>query len=110
MAEDAVDRVAELGGFPNQSCRTYDLTLLDESTAEKEAAADESLRQPLDPELPYTMADVAAAVRSEMAVTLEDVLHRRTRCAFLDEAAAGRCSGKVEVWMEKETGKPVPSF
>lgn len=110
MAEDAVDRVAELGGFPNQSCRTYDLTLLDESTAEEEAAADESLRQALDPELPYTMADVAAAVRSEMAVTLEDVLHRRTRCAFLDEAAAGRCSGKVEVWMEKETGKPVPTF
>jgi len=108
MAEDAVDRVAELGDFPNKPCCTYDLTLLDQSTAEEEAKGDESLRQLLDPELPYTMADVAAAVRTEMAVTLEDVLHRRTRCAFLDEAAAGRCSGKVVTWMEKETGQTVP--
>lgn len=109
MAEDAIDRLAETGWLPERPCRTEQLRLHDLSGAEKLIQSDPSLIEELDPDLPYTLADVAAAVREEMAVTVEDVLHRRTRSAFLDEAATRRCAGKVAAWMEKETGKPVPA-
>lgn len=108
MAEDTVDRIIEEGHVKAKGCGTADFPLHDRSDAGKLAEQDEKLRSPLDPALPYTMADVAAAVRTEMAVTLEDVMHRRTRSAFLDEAATRRASGKVEAWMEKETGRSVP--
>lgn len=44
--------------------------------------------QPLVPDLPYTAAEVVFAVREEMALTLEDVLARRTRAVLQDGRAA----------------------
>ena len=105
MAEDMVDRIAYEDFVRTKPCCTNDLTLLDESIADDLAAADETLREALDEELPYTMADVAAAVRSEMAVTLSDVLARRTRSLLLDEKATARCSEKVARWMADELGE-----
>lgn len=50
-------------------------------------AGEPALAQPIHPRLPYCMALVVYAVRSEMARTLEDVLARRTRSLLLDARA-----------------------
>jgi len=97
MGEDAVDLAAAVGGLPMRPCGTADLTLLGPSPAE-----DSEL---FDVELPYRMGEVDRAVREEMALTLDDVLSRRTRAAFLDEAATRRCAPKVARRMAQLLGR-----
>jgi glycerol-3-phosphate dehydrogenase len=46
---------------------------------------------------PYIEAEVCWAARHEMALTAEDVLARRLRLAFLDEAAVDAARARVEV-------------
>ena len=48
------------------------------------ASQDERLAQPISPDLPDLMAEVVIAVRKEQALTVTDVLMRRTRLALLD--------------------------
>src|SRR5688572_15567766 len=48
------------------------------------AAEDERLAQPISPDLPDLMAEVVIAVRKEQALSVTDVLMRRTRLALLD--------------------------
>jgi glycerol-3-phosphate dehydrogenase len=83
MAEDTVDLLGDrvLGTLPK--CRTAALTLDGASRAGEVAALarDDDLGAPLLEGLPYIEAEVAYAARNEMAVTVEDVLHRRTRAA-----------------------------
>ena len=104
MAEAAVDRAEELAGWSKKRCRTQDLPLLDD--AEEKIAelinSEPELSEPLDPDLPYLLGHVIWAIREEQAETVEDVLARRTRCRFLDEAASERCTGTVAGWLEKE--------
>lgn len=102
MAEDAVDCAIEVGGLDTKSCVTHDLTLLG---AEEKADAGNSGRL-LDPALPYTVDDVERAVTEEMAVTLADVLCRRTRSLFLDVEAAKRIAPLVVETMGNALGKP----
>jgi glycerol-3-phosphate dehydrogenase len=68
-------------------------------------AADPALAAQLDPALPYTMAQVVFAVRSEMALTVEDVLARRTRALLLDAQAAMRAVPAVAAVMARELGR-----
>jgi glycerol-3-phosphate dehydrogenase len=82
MAEDAVDKAAEMGRLAAAGCRTRDL-LIDAPIPEVEQGG-----EALHAELPYTKNDVLRAVRSEMARTVEDVLARRTRALFLNARAA----------------------
>jgi len=49
--------------------------------------SDRSLGEPLVPGLPYTKAEAVYAARAEMAVTLDDVLSRRTRARLFDRPA-----------------------
>ena len=56
----------------------------------------------LHPRLPYLAAEVIWAARYEMAVTVEDVLARRTRALFLDAAAAVECATIVARLMADE--------
>ncbi|MFM7870677.1 MAG: glycerol-3-phosphate dehydrogenase C-terminal domain-containing protein [Actinomycetota bacterium] len=58
-------------------------------------ATDPALGEPLAPGLPYLRAEVVFAVRFELAVTLEDVLSRRTRALLFDRAAATRIAPEV---------------
>lgn len=58
--------------------------------------------QLLHPDLPYTAAEVIWAVGHEMAMTLEDVLARRTRALFLDAKAALQAAPYVAELMRKE--------
>ena len=97
MGEDAVDRAASVAGLPTRPCLTGDLPLLDDPAT--------GGGEPLDEALPYGMGDVDRAVREEMAMTLDDVLSRRTRAAFLDEAAVRRCSPKVAARMAAALGR-----
>ena len=58
--------------------------------------------EPLDAALPYTGAEVVWAVRHELALTLEDVLARRTRALFLNAQAALRMAPRVAALMAQE--------
>lgn len=107
MGEDAVDRAAAVGGLPERPSRSADLTLL--------APAAPADTEPLDPDLPYRWGEVDRAVEKEMALSVDDVLSRRLRATFLDEAAARRCApavarrmaallGRDEEWIRAELG------
>src|SRR5687768_11085140 len=75
------------------------------------------LGERLVPGLPYLKAEALYAVRYEMALTLEDVLSRRTRALLLDAAAtAGAAQSVAELiapelsWDDDERGRQVDAF
>ncbi|MFE6733498.1 glycerol-3-phosphate dehydrogenase/oxidase [Microbacterium sp. NPDC057650] len=76
MAEDAVDLVARLRGLPQRPSRTASLRLVDAAVTPAE---------PLVEGLPVTRGDVVTAVRSELALTADDVLDRRSRIGLVPE-------------------------
>ena len=82
MAEEAVDTAERAGGLGHRPSRTADLPL--ERSEE---------------------GDVASAVRSEMARTVEDVLARRTRALFLDAKASIEAAPGVARAMAKELNR-----
>ncbi len=63
---------------------------------------DEALQQPLLADLPNIAAEVIYAVREELALTIADVLTRRTRIAML--GAAMDCVAQVADLMARELG------
>jgi len=131
MAEQAVDRAAEVGGLPKQACPTAELHLhgwvkrrrgqnseiLDEAAKVErlygaDAPALRGLRaenpawdELLQPDLPYRAGQVIWAVRHEMARTVEDVLSRRTRLLLLDARSSMEIAPSVARWMAKELGR-----
>ena len=85
MAAEIVDTVErELGRKPSH-CKTAE-TLLSGGERGVEVAslirAEPALGKPVVPGLPYTMAELRYAVEKEKAVTLSDLLFRRTRVAY----------------------------
>jgi glycerol-3-phosphate dehydrogenase len=62
------------------------------------------LAQPLIEGLPYIKAEALYSVRSEMALTLSDVLARRTRALILDRAATSRAAPDVAALIGAELG------
>jgi glycerol-3-phosphate dehydrogenase len=75
------------------------------------------LGERLVPGLPYLKAEAVYAVRYEMALTLEDVLSRRTRALLLDAAAtAGASPSAAELvgaelgWSDEERARQVDAF
>ncbi|HEV7864579.1 MAG TPA: glycerol-3-phosphate dehydrogenase/oxidase [Acidimicrobiia bacterium] len=75
------------------------------------------LGERLVPGLAYLKAEAVYAVRYEMALTLEDVLSRRTRALLLDTAAtAGAAPSVAELvgaelgWSDEERGRQVDAF
>lgn len=67
-------------------------------------AADPSLGEPLVPGLPYLRAEAVYAVRHEMALTLDDVLSRRTRARLQDRAATVAAAPAVAALIAPELG------
>lgn len=65
---------------------------------------DPSLADPLVPGLPYIRAEALYAVRSEMAVCLDDVLTRRTRARLFDRQAALDSASSVAALIGVELG------
>jgi len=85
MAEDCVNQAATLADLPEQPCVTATLRI---------APPDD-----LDP--------VLRAVRQEMALTVEDVLARRTRTLFLNAREAIARAPQVAALMSAELGKEI---
>ena len=64
------------------------------------------LLQPIVPGLPYLRAEVLWAARHEMAVTVDDVLSRRTRATLRDSRAAAAAAGEVADLLAPIIGRP----
>jgi glycerol-3-phosphate dehydrogenase len=79
--------------------------------------ADRHLGEPLVPGLPYTKAEAVYAAQSEMSVTLDDVLSRRTRARLFDRPATLNAAADVARliaddmgWDETEIDRQVAEF
>ena len=85
MAAEIVDTVErELGRKPSH-CKTAETLLWGGERSVEIASlirAEPALGKPIVPGLTYTMAELRYAVEKEMAVTLSDLLIRRTRVAY----------------------------
>jgi glycerol-3-phosphate dehydrogenase len=67
-------------------------------------ARDRALGDPVLPALPDPRAEVVSAVEREFAVTLEDVLRRRTQIALFDPTAGADVAGQVATLMADALG------
>ncbi|MBF4472363.1 glycerol-3-phosphate dehydrogenase/oxidase [Flavobacterium sp. HJJ] len=121
IAEDIIDKTIETHQLPKLKCKTKYLSI---HGNKKNSSADfenhlfvygtdsksilelqenePELKEKLHPNYDYTLAEVAWAVRKEMAATVEDVLARRVRLLFLDARAAITCADKVARLLAKE--------
>ena len=107
MAEDAVDRAAQVGGLPGRPCLTQSLPLGNpgESLLASLEQEDAAWKAPLHPHLPYRLSEVVRAARHEMARTVEDVLSRRTRALLLDARASVEVAPRVASLVAQELGR-----
>jgi glycerol-3-phosphate dehydrogenase len=122
MAQDTVDHAAVLAELPERPCPTETLRLhgwdadsdrwgslapygADAAAIGALARAEPALASPLDPRLPYVGAEVAWAARAEMALTVEDVLARRTRALLLDARASIEAAPRVAEILAAELGR-----
>jgi glycerol-3-phosphate dehydrogenase len=125
MAEDTVDAVVHQLGR-KAKCHTRSLRLLGagrrqrpDGSAESHlygrygtladeiralVAADPTLGTPLAPGQPHLRAEAVYAVRHEMALTVDDVLTRRTRIRLFDRRAAMEAAHVVASLMATELG------
>lgn len=119
MGKHAIDKAIAQAGLKKTSSKTEQLKIHGHTTTllqddplmvyGSDAAAIRQLMQTgeglgalLHPDLPYTKAEVVWAVKNEMALTVDDVLARRTRALFLDAAAAIEAAPGVAALMAKE--------
>ena len=134
MAEDCVDHAITLGRLRDEPCKTRNLHIhgyvedggdgvssevnspldgseplavygADAEAIRKLAAGDLALAAQLDPELPYTAAEIAWAARNEMSRTVEDALARRTRALFLNARSASAMAPSVARILAAELGR-----
>jgi glycerol-3-phosphate dehydrogenase len=116
MAEDAVNTIQMVGGFQDRKCTTETLPILGNdfnvdftnpyhfygTEAPKiKALNPEKANQSLSEKLFISENQVLWAVQEEMAMTLEDVLARRTRCLFLDAYETEKIAPEVLKIMSK---------
>lgn len=130
MSEDVVNTAAVHAQLPYRECVTKDLSIhgaqptnnfntddyyygTDITGIDALIASEPSLAEKIHPALPYTKAMVAWGLKEEWAITVEDILSRRTRAILLDARAAidaapvvasvmAGLMGKDEVWMRQE--------
>jgi glycerol-3-phosphate dehydrogenase len=124
MAQDAVDRAAEVGALERRACRTENLRLhgwrtdapaepwsgllaygsdADAVASVIKESADNA--KPIHRNLPYPRGLVRFAVREEMARSVEDVLARRTRALVLDARASAEAAPLVGEIAAEELGR-----
>lgn len=122
MGMSAVDNAVFTAKLPKKPCVTASLPLhgftnkliADESLSYYGSDAEAiillmneepQLKEKIHPELPYTKATVIWAIRNEMAMTVEDILARRTRALILDARASIEAAPTVASLMAKEMNK-----
>ena len=121
MAEDVVDQSAIVAGLPEKECKTEDLRIhgwlkntdrenplhlygSDKLIIDNIILENEEFGEQLHERLPYIKAEVVWATREEMAMTVEDVLARRTRALLLDAEASRDMAPEVARLMAEEAG------
>ena len=109
MAEDAIDAAESVAGFARRSSHTAGLALEAPPGLPGTAGEDGDSGLPLIPEHPGcallpTVGEVRCAVRDSFALTVEDVLARRSRVLFLDGALAAAAAPAVARIMAHELG------
>ncbi len=119
MAESSVDNAIFVGTLPKRKCVTETLRIHgytkdylpddllsvygSDAIAIRQLIIEQpELKEKINPQLPYLKAEVIWAIRHEMAMTVEDVLSRRTRSLILDAKAAIDSAVLVAAMMAKE--------
>jgi glycerol-3-phosphate dehydrogenase len=146
MAEDAIDALApfldvSIRAFSRHRCRTKRLLLHGASRIRRRSrftgvdehlwgrfgtdsnritdliSRDENLARPLVPGLPYLRAEVVFAVREEMALTVDDVLSRRTRALLFDRRGSREAAHETALlmapllgWDDERIGREVRAY
>lgn len=121
MAEHAIDKAIAYAGLDRMHCRTKDLRIhgysesndgshlsiygSDAVLIKQVIKKDHSLNEKIHPAYPYTKAELKWFMQNEMAITVEDILARRTRLLFLDANAAIESAPVVANFMAKEFNK-----
>lgn len=122
MAQDTIDQAAMVAGLNMKECVTENLRIhgwlknvdlsdplyhygSDRIAIKKIIREKPELGEPLHDRLPYLKAEVIWAVREEMAITVEDVLSRRTRALLLDAKASVDMAPEVAKLMAQENGQ-----
>jgi len=122
MAEDTLDQAIIVGDLEPSPCLSANIQIhgyhkhtakfgdlayygADAIDIRHLAKSDNTWSERLNPALPYTRAEVIWAVREEMALTVEDVLSRRTRALLLDAKAAMAMAPVVAEMMRRELKK-----
>ncbi|MEC5165750.1 glycerol-3-phosphate dehydrogenase [Flavobacterium sp. PL11] len=123
IAEDIIDKAIRVRKLPKKECKTEHIAIhgnkitnardrknhlyiygTDISKIVELQNQEPELKEKLHPDYDYTMAEVAWAIRHEMARTIDDVLARRVRLLFLDARAAIASCEKVAQLLAKELG------
>lgn len=120
MAEDTVNKAAEVAGLPRRYCATerlklhgwqeqpeappFDVYGTDAAALKQLIAEQPGWEERLHPDLPYLVGEVVWAARHEMARTVEDVLSRRTRALLLNARASREVAPRVAEVLADELG------
>jgi len=122
MAEDTVNKSAEVAGLDKRPCVTRELHVhgysengtgdvrlspygSDAHGIRKLEAEQPELAERIHPKLPVTRAQIVWAARHEMARTVEDALSRRTRALLLGAKASAEAAPLVAKILAEETGR-----
>ena len=119
IAEDTVNTVQTVGGLSEKKCKTEEIPIFgyDQNTnwqdplhfygteAKKVEKLSKTGNHSLSKKLHITKNQILWALREEMAITLEDILARRTRCLFLDSSETEKIAEEVVMIMAYEMKK-----
>ena len=119
MSEDLINTAQSVGGLPERACITHSLPIhgydynsdwsnpmhVYGTDIDKISALDEKGNTSLSETVHLTKNQIIWAVREEMAMTVEDVLARRTRTLFLNAAEAKNLAAQVAQIMAEEMGE-----
>ena len=123
MAEDTIEKAIILGGLTERECITKHLPIhgftmsvdphsdpmasygIDKERVLAIGENEKKLAGLLSEKLNIYKSQVAWAAREEMALTVEDILARRTRALFLDARESIRIAPQVAEILAKELGK-----
>jgi glycerol-3-phosphate dehydrogenase len=120
MAEETIDRAIKADLLAKVKCVTSTLKLsalaANNSSERLHIYGDNAVNiqkmisenpvsgMPVDPRLPYSIAEIIWICRNEMPLTVEDILARRTRSLFLNARASAEIAHEVADIMAKELG------
>lgn len=121
MAEDTINQASIIAGLEDVTCKTEGVRIhgwlknvdredhlhvygSDVVGFKKLLKDNPEWKEKLHPNLPYLKGEVIWAVRNELAITIEDVLSRRTRALLLDAKASLEMAPEVGRLIASEFG------